>query len=122
MLLLYGATYFPVLRSIESSFDRVASHAFSETQRDLNTLAVERVRGMRQVADMVMNIPELRALIAEHNFEVSAENLASLQERLDNLAGIVGVNFVCVLDARGSVIAQNHVSPWKTLPDLQSFL
>ena len=100
----------------------MAAHGFAAARGDLHRKQAERVREMRQAAAMVMNIPELRALIAEHNFEISSENLESLQERLDNLAVVVGVNFVCVLDARGNVIAQNHKSPWKTVAELNAYL
>jgi hypothetical protein len=122
VLLLWAGTWWPVRHAIEGSFGKLADDGFSATRRDLRSQQAERVRSMRQAAAMLMNIPELRALIAEHNFEVSSENLASLQERLDNLAGIVGVSFVCVLDSRGNVIAQNSGSPWKTLPELKQYL
>ncbi len=69
-----------------------------------------------------MNIPDLRALIAEHNFELAPENLTSLQERLDNLRDVVQVSFVCVLDAHGELVAQNHGSPWPTLGGLQVYM
>ncbi|HET6247285.1 MAG TPA: ATP-binding protein [Tepidisphaeraceae bacterium] len=122
VLLLWAGTWWPVRHAIDASFSQLAADEFSATRRDLHAQEAERVRSMRQAAAMLMNIPELRALIAEHNFEVSSENLASLQERLDNLAGIVRVDFVCVLDSRGNVIAQNSGSPWKTLAELNDYL
>ena len=75
---------------------------------------------MRQPAAMVMNIPEF-ALIAEHNFEVSAENLASLRNGWIILPGSWAVSFICVLDARGSLIAKTTGRPGETT-DLGDFL
>jgi signal transduction histidine kinase/CheY-like chemotaxis protein/HPt (histidine-containing phosphotransfer) domain-containing protein len=122
VLLLWAATLWPIQRMIASNFDQMANDNFSGTRRSLASLQVEQVNHMRRAGSLVMNIPELRALIAEHNFEVSADNLASLQERLDNMATIVGSRFICVLDSRATLIAQNSASPWPNVPALRNYI
>jgi signal transduction histidine kinase/DNA-binding response OmpR family regulator len=122
VLLLWGLTWWPVQRIQRSASDRMAASAFAGATQTLRTVQAQRLGQMKQACALVMNIPELRALIAESNFEIAPENIASLQERLDGLSRIVGVSFVCVLDQRGSLIAQNHGSPWTSLAELKDFL
>src|ERR1700722_18385606 len=122
VLLLWAGAWYPVQRVIQSSSDRMAASEFAGARRTLESLQAQRLDKMRQACSLVMNIPELRALIAESNFEIAPENVASLQERLDSLSKIVGVNFFCVLDQRGALIAQNHESPWSSLPELAGYL
>jgi signal transduction histidine kinase/CheY-like chemotaxis protein/HPt (histidine-containing phosphotransfer) domain-containing protein len=122
LLLMWAGTLWPMQKTIRSNFAKVASEEFSGTTRSLQAVQQERIERMRQACWMVMNIPELRALIAEHNFELSPENLSSLQERLDALTDMINVSFVCVLDNRGNLIAQNRQSPWPTIPVLKDYL
>jgi signal transduction histidine kinase/DNA-binding response OmpR family regulator len=122
VVLLWLGTLAAVRQTIEAHSDRLADLNFQGTRKSLHSLQAERVERMRQAGTLVMSIPELRALIAEHNFEVSAENVNSLQERLDSLNGMLRVSFICVLDARGALIAQNHGSPWKDLRELGGYL
>jgi signal transduction histidine kinase/CheY-like chemotaxis protein len=122
ILLLWAATLWPIQKTISSSFDRLANANFTGTRQSLHTLQVERVSRMRQAGRMLMEIPELRALIAEQNFELSPENLESLKERLDNLADVMSVEFVCVLNGQGQLIAQNSKSPWPSLTDLGTYV
>jgi signal transduction histidine kinase/ActR/RegA family two-component response regulator len=77
---------------------------------------------MRQACQLVVNIPELRALIAEQNHELTPENQASLQERLDYINGVVGATFVVALNQAGTPIALNPRSPWDSTDDLKQFL
>jgi signal transduction histidine kinase/CheY-like chemotaxis protein len=121
VLLLVAGMAWPFLHTIHASFDRMSDSNFAGMRQSLHTLQSERLLRMRQAGAMVMNIPELRALIAEHNYEVSSENIASLQERLDSLAETIDVDFACVLDDRGTLIAQNAASPWPSLKDLSQF-
>ena len=53
---------------------------------------------------------------------MSADNLASLQERLDSLATVVGSQFICVLDSRATIIAQNNASPWANVSSLGAYI
>ena len=122
VLLLWAGTLWPIQRMIASNFDQMANDNFSGTRQSLASQQVEQVNHMRRAGSLVMNIPELRALIAEHNFEVSADNLASLQERLDNMATIVGSRFICVLDSHATLIAQNSTSPWPNVPALRDYI
>jgi signal transduction histidine kinase/DNA-binding NarL/FixJ family response regulator len=122
VLLLWAGAWWPIQRMVSANFDRMANDNFTGTRQSLHSMQVEQIDRMRQAGKMVMNIPELRALIAENNTEVSTENMASLQDRLDNLAGIVESQFICVLDNRGTLIAQNSTSPWKNLAGLKEFL
>jgi two-component system sensor histidine kinase/response regulator len=121
VLLLVAGMLWPFLHTIHASFDRMSDSNFAGMRQSLHTLQSERMQRMREAGAMVMTIPELRALIAEHNYEVSSENIASLQERLDSLSQLLGVDFACVLDDRGTVIAQNAGSPWASLKDLAAF-
>jgi len=122
VLLLWAGAWYPVQRTIQSSSDRMAASGFAGARRTLESLQAQRLDQMRQACALVMNIPELRALIAESNFEIAPENAASLQERLDSLSKTVGVDFFCVLDQRGALVAQNHDSPWASLPELEGYL
>ncbi len=122
VVLLWAGASWPVQHIIRSSSDRMAASGFAGARQSLATLQTQRLDQMRQACALVMNIPELRALIAESNFEIAPENVASLQERLDSLGATVGVSFFCVLDQRGSLIAQNHASPWGSLTDLNAYL
>lgn len=122
VLLLWAGTAWPIQRTIWSSFDRMTAVTFAATRQSLGSLQAERVARLRQAGDMLMNIPDLRALIAEHNTELATQNVESLQERLDNLAQLLDSQFVCVLDARGFVIAQNVYSPWPNVQKLTDFL
>src|SRR6185312_5646944 len=122
VLLMLAGTLWPVQHTIRSSFDGITARGFAGTRRSLQSFQAERVGRMRQAGVLLMNIPELRALIAEQNFEISSDNLASLQERLDSLRDLVGASFICVLDGRASLIAQNHGSPWATLSDVAQYV
>ncbi|HEY7118669.1 MAG TPA: response regulator [Tepidisphaeraceae bacterium] len=122
VLLLWAGTLWPLQRTIASSFDQLASDAFAGTRHSLHGLQAERTMRMRQACLLLMNIPELRALIAEQSFELSEDNRASLVERLDDLTKLVGASFVCVLDGRGTVIAQAQRSPWRTLAELSQYV
>ena len=122
LLAMWAVILLPIERAVRSGFRKVASENFRGTQRSLYAVQVERIARMRQACSMVVNIPELRALIAEHNYELSPDNLASLQERLNDLSGVIEASFICVLDNRGNLIAQNQQSPWATLPELSTYL
>ncbi len=122
VLVLWISTFWPVHRTISSSFSRVASEAFTGTKQSLRGLQAEQISRMRQACILVMNIPELRALIAKSTAELTADNLESLQERLDNLSHVVAVPSIFVLDGHGKLIAQSQHSPWDTLPRLQNYL
>jgi signal transduction histidine kinase/DNA-binding response OmpR family regulator len=122
VLLLMAGTLWPLSRAVQSSFDRMTDARFGATRQNLRALAAERIDRMRQAGMLVMNIPELRALIAEHNVELTPENIASLQERLDSLAQLVGVRSVAVIDAHGTPVAQNGTSPWQDVEKLKNFL
>ena len=121
VLLLLVGTLLPFTHAVQSSFDRLTDAGFAGARENVRRLRADEVDRMRQAGALVMNIPELRALIAEHNYELTADNLTSLQERLDSLSTMVGVTCVCVADARGVLIAQNSTSPWKTLAGVSAF-
>ncbi len=122
VVLLWAGSLWPVQRTIASNFARLANEGFDGTRRSLNAMQAEREQRMRQACRLIMTIPELKALIAEQSGDVKAENRASLEERLDSLAEKVEVNFLCVLDNRGELIAQNDQAFWPTLPVLNKFL
>ncbi len=54
----------------------------------LDAVQAERLKQMRQACWLVMNIPQLRALIAEESAELSHSNVESLTERLDGLSEV----------------------------------
>jgi two-component system sensor histidine kinase/response regulator len=122
VLVLSACTIWPILGVIWSSFDHLASLNFTGMRQGLDSMQAERVSRMRQVGKLIMEIPDLRALIAEDNFEISSDNLASLQDRLNDLSHVVDVGFFCVLDSRGTLIAQNSSSPWPALSDARRYL
>ncbi len=122
VLVPVGGVVWPLQRMLRTSFDRVANAGFAGTGQSLASIQNERLSRMRQAGALVMSIPELRALIAEQNYEIAPENLASLQERLDSLRKLVDVSFICVIDGHGTLIAQNNGSPWSSLPDLREYI
>ena len=121
VLIPLAAIAWPLTHALQESFEHAAETGFAGTNQSLAEVQTARVNQMRQASVLVMNIPELRALIAESSIELSKNDLVSLQDRLDDLASQMQVRFLCVFDGRGALVAQNHGSPWKTLDDLQQF-
>ena len=119
---LWACVLFAVRRSVEQSFSHMADETFTGIDRGLHNLYLERVNSMRQACQLVVNIPELRALIAEQNYELSPENQASLRERLVYINGVVGATFTCALSESSAPVAQSDRSPWSSLADLNAFL
>jgi signal transduction histidine kinase/CheY-like chemotaxis protein/HPt (histidine-containing phosphotransfer) domain-containing protein len=122
VLVLWTSSMLLVRSEVSSGFTQVAHDAFRGTKQSLQGRQADQVTHMRQACGLVMNIPELRALIAESGTELTADNIDSLQERLDSLSQVVGVRSIFVLDKRATLIAQSADSPWQTLPRLRSFL
>ncbi len=122
VVLLWAGTLWPLQHTIAANFAQMSAAEFDGTRRGLAALQTEHVQRMRQACRLIMTIPGLRALIAEQNIEISSENRSSLDERLDSLADTTGVNFVCVLDSAGRLVAQNRQSPWPTLGGLHDYL
>lgn len=121
-LLLWGGAFWTIRRSVEQTFNSMADEAFVGINRGLRQMYIERVSGMRQACQLVINIPELRALIAEQNYELVAENQDSLRERLDYVNNVVEATFLCALNASGTPVAMNRGSPWKSPAELDRFL
>jgi len=120
-MLLAGASW-AVQSTLEANFTNLSSQALFATRQSVHAMQDERVKQMQQASSLVMNSPELRALIAEHTDELSPDNLASLEERLDSLTRMLEAGFVCVLDDRGNVLAQSTGSPWPSVPALRQYL
>src|ERR1051325_3199379 len=97
MPLLWMPAFWSIRHTVQSRLDQMAREAFEATRQGLQGMQKQHVAQMRQAGRLVMSIPELRALIAEQNYELSAENLTSLQERIDSLEELVGASFVSVL-------------------------
>ena len=121
LLVLWVGAFFLIQRAVRSRIDQMAQEEFEGTKQGLAELQQDRVERLQEVGSLVMNIPELRALIAEENFEISQDNLASLKERLDHLQGVVGASFLAVLDARQKVIAQSNLAPWSSAEEMNQF-
>jgi signal transduction histidine kinase/DNA-binding NarL/FixJ family response regulator len=121
VMLVFAGSIWPVHNTISTSFGKVASNAFSGTKQSLHGMQAEQVARMRQACRLLMDIPELRALIAETGVELSAEYAASLHERIDSLSRVVSVQSIFILDDRAQVIAQSTGSPWKTLAGPQQY-
>ncbi len=77
VLLPLAGMMWPLQRMLRSSFERMASAGFAGTGESLASLQAERVSRMRQAGALVMSIPELRALIAEHNYEIAPKTSAA---------------------------------------------
>src|SRR4051794_2135480 len=88
LCLLVGA-FFAMRRSVESSFSRMDDETFAGINRGLRQLYLERVSSMRHACDLLVNIPDLRALIAEQSNELNKDNQESLKERLDYVNDVV---------------------------------
>jgi two-component system sensor histidine kinase/response regulator len=122
VLLTLAGTVVPISRALRGSFDRLAEESFLGTRQSIATMRAERVERMRQEGSLIMVIPELRALIAEHSSELTKENVESLRDRLDDLAKLADSQCIAVLDSRGSLVAQNGGSPWASVADLSAYL
>jgi signal transduction histidine kinase/DNA-binding response OmpR family regulator len=121
-LVLWAGASWAIQRTVETSVAARARQGFARTKRSLEHVQLERVRQIRQAGLLLMNIPMLRALIAENRYELTPENLASLEERLDYFKTVVDTSFVCALDVDGAPIAQSQRSPWTTVAELDDFL
>ena len=122
VLLAAAGSYWPIRGVIISAMDRAARQAFYGTGKSLRTFQSQQLLQLSRAGELIMDIPELRSLIALHSSELDAANVSSLQERLDSFAPLVGVQFICVLNGQGQLIAQNQQSPWDTLNDLGQYL
>ena len=120
-LVLWAAALALIGRSMDDGFSRLAADSFATVRHGLAAVQEGRVARVRQASAMLMSIPELRALIAENNYEVSDTNVASLRERLDTLAVLADVDFVGVLDGHGEVVAKNGGSLWADLAALRHY-
>jgi hypothetical protein len=100
----------------------MSEETFAGINRGMRHLYLERVNSMQQACDLMVNIPDLRALIAEQNYELSRDNQASLQDRLNDVSGIVGATFVATMDRSGIPIAENKLAPWSSPAELGTFL
>jgi signal transduction histidine kinase/CheY-like chemotaxis protein len=119
--LLWVPSFWSVERNVRSRFDEIAQEDFDETKRDFRQMQKERIARMRQSGQLVMSIPELRALIAENGDEIDADNIASLQERLNYLKELVGVSFLSVLNRDGRCIAESGSAPWKSAAEASQY-
>jgi signal transduction histidine kinase/DNA-binding response OmpR family regulator/HPt (histidine-containing phosphotransfer) domain-containing protein len=121
MLPLWIGALISVQRVMHERLERMASDSFSGIKHGLEGAQKERIARMRQATRLVVSIPELRALIAEHNYELNADNGNSLQERLDTISSLVGASFVAVLDRRQVLIAQSKNPAWASLAELNDY-
>src|SRR3990172_9095868 len=93
-LVLGGGAYWAIRRSVKESFDQLDRQTFAGINRGLRHLYLERIAGLQQACELVVNIPDLRALIAEQNLELVRDNQESLCERLNYLNDVVGATFI----------------------------
>jgi signal transduction histidine kinase/CheY-like chemotaxis protein/HPt (histidine-containing phosphotransfer) domain-containing protein len=121
MPLLWIPAFWSIQRTVQARFDQMAQDAFEGTTQGLEGMQKEQIARMRQAGRLVMSIPDLRALIAEQNYELSADNLSSLRERLNYLEDLVGASFVSVLTRDRVCIAQSRRSPWPTLEKVNEY-
>jgi len=122
VLLVAVGGYWPIRGVIASGMDRVARQAFYGTGKSLRTLQSQQLLQLSRAGELIMNIPELRSLIALRSSELDPTNVGSLQERLDSFAPLVGVQLICVLNSQGQLVAQNQQSPWENVDDLRRYL
>jgi two-component system sensor histidine kinase/response regulator len=121
MLPLWLGAFWSVQHIVRDRLDTLAHESFTGTRHGLDGIQQERIARLRQAGWLLASIPELRALIAEHNSELSAQNVASLQERTDALGKLVDAGFVLVLNSNQNFIAQSSSSPWSTLDQLKAY-
>jgi signal transduction histidine kinase/CheY-like chemotaxis protein len=121
LVLLWVSAFFSIHHIVKTRFDQLARDNFSDTQRGLEQIQKQRVAQMRQAGRLVMSIPDLRALIAEQNSELSEANRLSLQERLDYLKNVLRAGFISVLNNQEQCVAQSHDAPWSTTAQADQF-
>jgi hypothetical protein len=112
-ILLWSGVFYAVQGPLQSNFDRSSHRSFVATKSALSRMQEERSARMRQACSLVMQIPELRALIAEHSYELQAGYSSSLEERLDHLTEVVDAGFVCALGPDAMLIAGSRLTPWR---------
>jgi signal transduction histidine kinase/CheY-like chemotaxis protein/HPt (histidine-containing phosphotransfer) domain-containing protein len=122
MFILAGCTIWPILGLLRANFDRLTNTNFAEMRQGLASLQAERVARMRQIGNLLVEIPELRTLLGDNNFYSFLDNQTTFQDRLFDLSRIMGVDFLCVAYDRGNAIEQNSFSPWPTLSDLRDYI
>ena len=122
MLVLWCGAFWVVHRSVQNSFETLDRRAFAGIIRGLREHYNNRTESLLNACELVMNIPDLRALIAEQNSEFAADNVASLEERLSHLEGLIECDFVLAFDASLLPIAQSGRAPWPHVKQLDSFL
>jgi len=111
VLLPLAGMAWPVGRTLHSSFDRIAAASFCrQPDRARASLQSERVSRMRHAGALVMSIPELRALIAEHNYEISPPTTPRQPAGAGwtRCARWPRSGSICVLDGSGALIAQSR--------------
>ena len=111
-LVLWGGIYWVVQATVSTAFDRRAEVSFLRTREALHAIQQERSERMLEASSLLMQIPELRALIAEHSYELQHEAAVSLQERLDYLVEVVDASFGLALNAQGRLIAAGGRAPF----------
>jgi signal transduction histidine kinase/CheY-like chemotaxis protein len=121
VLLLWLGAFALIQNVVRLQIEQMAHEAFEGTKQSLATMQAARIDRMRQAGRLVMNIPELRALIAEQSGELTDANRASLSERLDYLRGVLGASFLCVLGNHADVTAQSTGSPWPTVDQANAY-
>jgi signal transduction histidine kinase/CheY-like chemotaxis protein/HPt (histidine-containing phosphotransfer) domain-containing protein len=121
VLLLWMGAFALIQNVVRLQIEQMAHEAFEGTKQSLASMQAARVDRMRQAGRLVMNIPELRALIAEQSSELTDANRASLKERLDYLRGVLGASFLCVLGNHAEVTAQSTGSPWTTVDQANAY-
>jgi signal transduction histidine kinase len=121
VLVLWLSAFWMIHHVVAVRIEQMAHEAFEGTKQSLAELQNERVGRMQQAGRMIMNIPELRALIAEQNFEITPENVASLKERLDHFEGVVGVSFVALLNGQQQLVAESKHAPWESMEEANGY-
>ncbi|MEX0886711.1 MAG: ATP-binding protein [Phycisphaeraceae bacterium] len=121
-LVLWVGMFWLVETTVTASFDHRARDSFVRTRQALQRISQERTERMVEVGSLLMQIPELRALIAEHSYELQHAFSSSLQERLDYLADVVDASFIVALNAEGALIAAGGQLPEADPERIEAYL
>lgn len=122
LVLIWAATFWSVQWLIRTWTRSTEGAGLERSLTGYRAAAAERTERMRQGCRLVTSVPEFRALIGGERAEPASENPCALTERLDALRVVMDASCVCVLDARGGVVAQSTDSPWSSLDELRAFL
>jgi HAMP domain-containing protein len=122
VLLIWAAAWWSIHGLISAHIERSQADQIKSTIHSLHDSQTAEFDRMRQIGNVIIHNPRLQEIIDDRGLEISTDDLTNLQNLLDTFAKETDIALLGVLDHRGSLIAQNSRSPWKTDVAMQKYL